>query len=307
MLEENKNINEPEPTKKKEERNILECAEEWAEIENLVMTYKKLFVSENLSDEEKEESKNAASALLTKFMPLFQKYKILIKTCKIDFNDAEQKRFVLSFIGDYELKNALKRDKQSYEIKRKIAEKFNFVRQTYGAQDEDIILEDLQMLMLVLAKRYKQMGRNFCAYVYYAYWCEVSRYIKKYINNPGNIEYKNCEYKEYMQNVEDPTAEEILTERSYENELGLPDFSWISGEACGEAFESLTPIERKIVVKYYLENYNDRQIAEEFGIHINTCNQKRRAAVSKIAKAMDLPESMIVRNRNSGKNAMVNC
>lgn len=301
------NNNEPELVKN-EERNLLECAEEWNEIEELVMKYQRLFKEEAiLTENEIEESKEAAGKLLDKFTPLFCKYKILIKSCHIDFNDKEQKRFVLSFVGDPALKAALKRNNQSQDYKKKITDKFNFVRQTYGVQDENVILGDLQMLMLVLAKRYKQMGRNFCAYVYHTYLFEVSRHIKKFINNASNIEYKNCEFKEYMQEAEDPTAEEMLIERSYENEMGLPDFSWISGEACSDAFETLSSIERKIVMKYYLENYNDRQIANELGIHINTVNQKRRGAVAKIAKSLGYDEGMVKRGRNSGRNIMANC
>ena len=280
--------------------------EEWEEIESLVMEYKKVY-DENVSEEDAEKYKMAGWQLIQKFMPLFKKYFVLIKTGQIDFEDSEMKRFVLSFIGDPSLKTALKRDKQNAKFRHPILQKFNFVTETYGQLSEEDIMTDLQMLFLTLVKRYKQMGKNFCAYVYNAYCYEVSRHVKKFIKEPANIQYKNIEYEDYMQTAKDNVVEEAtLQDMTYENEMGIPDISWITGENCSEIFASLSPLERKLIIKYYLEDYNDRQIAEEFGMHINTVNQKRRRAVLALARANQIDEKSIKRNRKSGKKAMLN-
>ena len=280
--------------------------EEWEEIESLVMEYKKVY-DENVSEEDAEKYKMAGWQLIQKFMPLFKKYFVLIKTGQIDFEDSEMKRFVLSFIGDPALKTALKRDRQNAKFRHPILQKFNFVTETYGQLSEEDIMTDLQMLFLTLVKRYKQMGKNFCAYVYNAYCYEVSRHVKKFIKEPANIQYKNIEYEDYMQTAKDNVVEEAtLQDMTYENEMGIPDISWITGENCSEIFASLSPLERKLIIKYYLEDYNDRQIAEEFGMHINTVNQKRRRAVLALARANRIDEKSIKRNRKSGKKAMLN-
>ena len=279
--------------------------EEWEEIENLVMEFKKVY-SDEYSEWEKEDFKMAGWHLIEKFMPLFKKYFVLLKTGQIDFEDAEMKRFVLSFIGDASLKAALKRDKQCAAYRHPILARFNFVRETYGQLADEEIMTNLQMLFLTLAKRYKQMGKNFCAYVYNAYCYEVSRHIKKFIKDPANIHYKNIEYEDYMQTARENVVEEAtLHEKTYENEMGIPDISWISGENCSDIFATLSPLERKLIIKYYLEDYNDRQIAEEFGMHINTVNQKRRRAVLKLARSNGIDEKSIKRNRKSGKKAML--
>ena len=110
-----------------------------------------------------------------------------------------------------------------------------------------------------------------------------------------------------MQTAKDNVVEEAtLQDMTYENEMGIPDISWITGENCSEIFASLSPLERKLIIKYYLEDYNDRQIAEEFGMHINTVNQKRRRAVLALARANQIDEKSIKRNRKSGKKAMLN-
>ena len=162
------------------------------------------------------------------------------------------------------------------------------------------------MLILVLAKRYKNVGKNFCAYIYNVYCYEVSRHIKKVIKDPSSAHYRNVPYEEYAQACDVFKVEEYLLEdKIYEGITGMPDLSWINGTNCSDIFSMLSPLERKMLIKYYLEDYNDRQIAEEFGMHINTVNQKRRKAVLRLAQGNGIAASKIKRSRNSGKQAML--
>jgi hypothetical protein len=205
------------------------------------------------------------------------------------------------------LKAALKCKKQSAAARAPIYQRFNFIKETYGSLDEDEIMMDLQTLFVVLARRYKQMGKSFCGYLYNAYYHEVSRHIKSFIKNPANIHYRNSEYEDYMQKSVDEFQKEDIPfdERLFEDEGGIPDSSWINGETCSETFEMLTPLERRLLVKYYLEDYNDRQVAERFGMHINTVNQKRRFAAEEVANALGKSRLDIKRNRKSGKRPMM--
>ena len=109
------------------------------------------------------------------------------------------------------------------------------------------------------------------------------------------------------QNDEQPynDFDEALEEKYYEDAMGLPDITWISGMSASDVFENLTPIERKMLVKYYLEDWNDRQISEEFGIHINTVNQIRRSAIEKLAQKLNIDPKDIKRSRKSGKQAVI--
>lgn len=277
---------------------------EWDEIEDLVMLYQKQFdeTSDDLTD---KAAKDAAEELLKRFLPLFKKYLVLLQTGQIDYNDMETKLFVCSFIEDIKLQKALKRTKQKIEYKTDITKRFKFVMETYGAASEDEIMMDLKMIFLVIAKRYKQMGRTFCGYLYNVYRHEVSRHIKKYIKNPLNIPYKILEFEECINGDIDKSLDTSYEDKYYENSTGIPDINWMLGKDCSELFKELNPIDRKILIKYYLEEWNDRQISESFGIHINTVNQKRRLAVQKIAKQLDIQNEDIKRNRRSGKKAIL--
>ena len=273
--------------------------QEWQEVEELVMTYQSQF-----NDETKREVADLAmTSLLERFYPLFKKYLVLIKSSQINFDDAEMKRFVINFIGDPELKFALKKRMVPINVRIPINQRFNFVKETYGALDEDEIMNDLKFLFIIMAQRYRQMGRNFCGYLYNAYCYEVARHVKKFIDNPANIHYRNIEYEEHVSKaVEDYTIEDKPFEnRLFTDNAGLPDISWINGIGCSAMFEQLTPLERKLIIKYYLEDYNDRQIAEKFGMHINVVNARRRTAVEYIADFLGIDRSQIKRNRKSGK------
>lgn len=277
--------------------------EEWEEIDSLVARYQKQF-NAVVTKEEKEEAAQATQILIAKFYPLFKKYLTIIKNGQINFDNYEQRMFIILFMDNVSLKRALyKRAPISREYKQIILQKFNFIKETYGHLEEEEIMTDLYMLFLNLAKRYKPMARSFCCYVYNTFKYEVYRHIQAFTRNPLNVHYRSISYEDCAaQN----SAELEINTYNIEDQLstdadGLPDIFWIGGYNCAPCFQKLTPLERKILIKYYLEQKNDRQIADEIGMHINTCNQKRRHAVKLMAEALNVDESQIRRARNSGK------
>lgn len=292
-------------TKKKKgiKNPSVEQLEEWNHIEDLVMTYKMQFDEENVSEEELEMCKQCADEIIKRFYPIMRKYLILLRGGSIDFLDPEMKAFIRLFMDDKRLMHALDRQKQKSEFKTQIYKQFEFVRKTYGKQEEADIMTDLQMLVLGMAKRYKKTDRNFCGYLYNSFRFEVFRHIGRYLKNPLNIDYKLVEYDDEFINEIDESAS-LFENLEPENELGIPDLNWINGKDCSEIFSILTPLERKLLVKYYLEEWNDKQIAEEYGLHINTVNNYRRTAVNKVAKHLGIDE--VKRSRRSGKNAIIN-
>ena len=251
-------------------------------------------------------SQAAITELVDRFYPLFKKYLSLIKTGQINFGNIEQRLFVALFMDNPKLKAALYgKMALDKDTKSEIYQRFNFIKEGYGHLDSDEILVDLKLLFLNLAKRYNRTGKSFCCYVAYSYRYELFRHIQKFYHNPLNIHYKNIQYEDCAK-IDSPDVidESALEDHIYENMMGLPDMTWINGENCSEIFSCLTPEERKIISKYYLENMCDRQIAEEYGLHINTCNQKRRTAINKIAESIGIDPSSIRRSRNSGKKRL---
>lgn len=275
--------------------------EEWAEIDAKVAAYQKQF--KETDPKIQAEADAAASWLIAKFYPLFKKYLTILKNGQINFSNYEQRLFIVLFMDSATLKRALyKKAPIPGNYEQLIYQKFNFIRETYGKLDEDEIMTDLYILFLNLAKRYKPMARSFCCYVYNTYKYEVYRHIQSFTRNPLNIHYRNVSYEDCA--LQSPGMLEVqsynIEDKICTDKDGLPDYFWIAGHNCAPCFRDLTPLERKIVIKYYLEQKNDRQIATEMGMHINTCNQKRRHAVKLMAESMGLDESQIRRSRNSG-------
>lgn len=286
--------------------------DDWIEIDKLIATFQKQFLPEHENDPVvKKEAKEASDELLYRFTPMFKKYLFLLKTGNINFRNEEQKGFVKLFIDKPKLAFALYQKYIHKKIREEIEENFAFIVKTYGALSEEEIMGDLFIAFLILARRYQAKNRSFCCYLYNVFRYEVARHIKKQIKEVTNISYKIVDFKEdaisrlvsqgmvvdsykYEMNFEDIICE---------NNEGLPDLDWISGEYCSEAFESLTPEERKIIVKYYLEDQSDAMIAEELGCHINTCNSKRRKALFKIADTLGIPRDMIIRTRKVNNTA----
>ena len=277
---------------------------EWTEIEELVLKYQAQF-NEDADNIIKTEAKESANKLLERFSPFFKKYVTLLKTGQVDWDDMEMKQFISNFIDDIELKKALARKKQKAHYRNEIHQKFNFIIETYGELSEEEILLDLQTLLLIIAQRYKQMGKNFCAYVYNSYRYEVARHIKKYIKNPLNISYKNLQYEDCINGTSDFEIQNSYEDNYYEDLTGIPNTSWIQGQNCSDIFSCLSPLDRQILVKYYLEEWKDGQIAENLGMHINTVNQKRRSAAKVIAEKLNLDLNSIKRTRKSGKRAIL--
>ena len=270
---------------------------EWNEIEELVLKYQK-YLNDPINS---HISKECADILLQRFSPLFKSYISIIKHNQIDWKSREQKMFVSQFIGDKYLKRALNRKKTSSEYKAKVYHAFNFVVTTYGVLSEEDILSDLYLCFLILMKRYKQKGKNFCAYVANSYHFEISRYIKKQISNPLIVNYKNYKYEDVINGYQNEELDIIHEDNYYESITGLPDYTWINGDTCSELFSDYTPYQRKILIKYYLEDYNDRQISEIFGTNIGTINSKRRNAINKLCALRCVDKNTLPRKRKSGR------
>lgn len=276
--------------------------EEWEEIEALVLNFQKQF-TEECTEMEKKYAQECGNILVAKFSPLFKKYIQMFKYANVDWTDRESKEFIALFIDSYELKKALFRKKINAANRAEIYAKFNFIIETYGKTDEEDIIADLSMCLLILAKRYKNVGKNFCAYVYNAFRHEVARHIKKQVKNPLTIWYKNFEFEEWINSDANSTNEIIYEDNYYESLTGLPDITWVNGQSCADIFNNLSTFQRKILVKYYLEDWNDRQIAQYLGTHINTVNQKRRDAITLLCAEAGIPKSELKRSRKSGKKA----
>ena len=76
--------------------------------------------------------------------------------------------------------------------------------------------------------------------------------------------------------------------------------SWIFGDTCGFEFTFLTALQRKILVRYYLEDWSDRQIADSLGVTVSLVNLRRRQALELLCNEFDVDITKLKRTRKSG-------
>lgn len=283
--------------------DLYEERDTWEEIDNLVLTFQKK-IKPDATPAEILRAEDAGTALLDRFYPLLKKYLVVLTTGQINFKNYEQRQFIRLFTNaPYQLKALSSKKNIRRSIRDEITRNFNFIVESYGKQDQDIILSDLRMLFMILANRYKNKGKSFCCYVYNAFRFEVARHIKAYLKNPAHFHYKMAMLKEDESTDEitdfENSYEEMEERNETENLFGTPNLSWIAGITCSDTFRCLTACERKIIVKYYAENWTDAQIGDIMGMHINTANLRRKEAVAKIAKQLGFSTDDIVRRRQT--------
>jgi hypothetical protein len=67
----------------------------------------------------------------------------------------------------------------------------------------------------------------------------------------------------------------------------------------------MSPIDRLILSKYYLQNWNDGQIGQLLGMHSNTVNIKRKAILERFCNLIGRDPEDVKRYRRPGvKNAI---
>lgn len=275
----------------------IEHQKKWDRIEKLVMDYQKQF-EDGCTPEQKAKSQESASKIIEKFDPLLGKYLNLLTGRFINFYDKDMKEFVYLFINNKNLRKVLRSKHIPTELRHTINNKFNFIRTTYGQLNDDDIMTDLQFILLTLAKRYKQSGRTFCVYVSSVFKFELARHIKKFIKDPINLPYKNMEFLDTIKSEHNEDPIEMSYEDTYnENDLGLPNLQWMHGNDCSEEFECLSNMERMVLVKYYLEGWHDKMIADRVGVSVSTLNKIRRDAAEKVAEKLGYDKDDIVRRR----------
>ena len=237
------------------------------------MRYKKQF-EPNATSEDIQDAQVASRELIEAFTPLFKKYIAMLRLGQIAWTNNESRNFVKTFMQEKDLVYALKRTRISKELKERIEHRFKFITETYGKRPEDEIKLDLIECLLYLAKKYN---------LYRAFLYEVQRFVKRYTSNPVNIHYRRLDYEEVMEAHEPTTNNDGSMEEAFANHLGIPDTSWIQGKTCSEGFSELSPEQRKILVAYYLEEDNDRNIASDLGERMGAVAKKRKAAILSLA------------------------
>lgn len=247
---------------------------------------------DSLVERYQQGDKEAAEDLIEVFTPYMTKFIRIIKNNVIDFNNKDSRNFLLLFIPDKKVRQDMKRAKQSIHARRVAYDTLALVNKTCDVLTEEDVSQDLIVILLSLAKRYKKDKHYFCGYVYNTFKYELYRRITDITKDPltfsslSNIRFSDGEYEEdeFGCDEVDVTTEFPLVISEDDSVL---EYNWIQGHTCGDAFIELTPVERQILVYSFQEGLDDTVIAKKLGYHRHTIRTKKLKAIEKIRGSLN--------------------
>lgn len=221
------------------------------------------------------------------------KYYRMLRFGKLDFKDYDSRAFISLFIEDRILGKALFQSYQYRPVKQAAVRKLGTIVESLKVLEDEDLKQDLRVLFLQQAMRYKKTNRSFGAYIYGSYRFAVKNYIKKiqkpaepYIHMPKDLmRVADDQLKDDESEVD--LKDSIFAEAPMimmDEELGN---SWVRGLTCGEEFKDLTPLQRLIIKLNYYDGWSDGRIADKMGIHINTIFRQRTKANKTVKETVE--------------------
>lgn len=247
---------------------------------------------ENLVEQYQQGNSEVALELLDLFKGYLGKYFLLIKEGMINFDDRDTRNFLNLFISDKQTRTALKRSRQSSEVRTEAHKAAHSLQSRCKCLDKDDLEQEIACAFLTLVNRYEKKGKNknFAGYLYNSYRYELYRQIEKITKDPvGFASEYNISYddEENIPLIEGDSSGSINFEdlpSIIGDELST---NWIHGNTASEIFENLTPFDRLILKLYYVDGLRDHEIATKTGYHRQWIIRKRHAAIKHIAGRID--------------------
>jgi len=220
------------------------------------------------------------------------KYYTLLRYGRIDFDNRDIRRFVSLYMEDENMRKQMIPFYQYAPVKREAIRLMTDLAEQLKIMSDEDLLQDLRMLLLQQAKRYKKQGKKktFTGYLYNSFRYELKRHLDRLLKDP--LSSRKERKKGY---ADDRSADEdsiiqlddtIFIKRpiiEMNEELG---YGWIQGILCSPLFEDLSVAQRLILKLHYLERMTDGEIAERMGIHINTVFRQRKKAIQLLEQKM---------------------
>lgn len=271
--------------------------------------------------EYKNGSTEAANKLLESFSKFLSNYVALIKLGKYNLNYYSVRSFIKLFIEDpkdRKLLNAYFYNQCT--SKNVLFSTVNIILNIFHESTYEDIMQDLKIIFFNMCKKYKDVRPSFHTYIdknfhYYAYryWEKNIRdpigrgssiSISAPINSNSFSEDISLTFADVLEDVQNKVESDYIINKItvYYNikSSSIPvvygeenndtysntflNINWINGITCSKAFKILTPLERKIIKLWYIDNLTDKQIGEKFGICRGSINKRRNVAKNKISE-----------------------
>lgn len=217
------------------------------------------------------------------------KYYYMLRMGRFSFDDLESRTFINCFIGNAEVRSAMRKWFQSADTRRHAVKALtDIVKRLWHISDEEL-KQDLRLLFIQQMQRYKKIKKNvyFSGYLCNSYGFAVVDYVMKRMKSkePYVIKYNTYQIIPMQEEVyvDDASSIDINERTLYNTPMMLDDDelgnSWVRGLTCGEEFMKLNHFQRLILKLYYQDDMSDGKIAKLMNMHINTIHNHRKRAI----------------------------
>jgi RNA polymerase sigma factor (sigma-70 family) len=222
--------------------------------------------------------------VIKKYHFFIMKYHKLISKGYFDYKNYDIKIFLCCYISEEELRRNLKRGKfHSKEIKEKVDLVIKNIRKGFSEYDidrnsenpKDELYNELVCILLECHKNFKENEIGFEKYLYKSFRYKLKRICDKKMQQVI-IKQKSDPYKEDMAEEKMEMEDEI--DFLYNNRL------FLNGINCEFPFEEMSYLERFILVKYYVNEMTDKEIAKECGYHPKYINFLRNKLLKELRR-----------------------
>lgn len=158
----------------------------------------------------------------------------------------------------------------------------------FSPYSEEELRAELVTELLAMARRYRNdIGPFFHTYVAKAFHYGAFRRLGRLIRDPAVVSIYSLDRVD-LDELAGDDGNTILEDLAVDEEKLFVqgdeelDENWINGYTCSEAFETLTPLERRILVLYYIDRLTIQQIAEKLHLKAHYVSTTKARAIRKL-------------------------
>lgn len=245
-------------------------------------TYEEL---ERIVKAHQDGDKEATLQLIESFRLYIHKFINLIRHGKINLDDRQLREFVGLFVHK-SIRSTFHRYKRDLTARQHIYRTVGYIQEIFRPYPVQELEHEGIVTLLALAQRYQSRGNFFHLYVLRSFHYQYYRRLQLLLDGPtfitlsgGRLPYwdevaATCDFPDMLEQIEKEKSPYLICEP--EDEINE---NWINGLTSSELFAELTPMQRKILKLYYLDDYTDNEIALLLGVCRATVNRRRLKAV----------------------------
>lgn len=235
-------------------------------------------------------------SFLNSYVDFIQKGFILLEKAHLRY-------FISLFIKDEETRSHIKANKgvtpHDWDIIKSV---IRYLKSYFLFYNDEDTFNELLIPFLTLAKRFEIEKVHFDQYVYFHYNLEITHYLRGITRDPNDYAERIATYNGEHKHIMDIQLLEkqgrIIQDQYFD--IDIHDYRFMGGdEEFSGIFSKMTNIQRRILVYYYIDNLNDREISEKLGMHKRSVYRVRNKAITELEERYERKEIPCIRLINN--------